>query len=84
MANLTLTIEEDLLLRARMRALQQGVSVNSLVRDWLERYATDDGQRSATEEIIAIARRSHASSGDSGRTWTRNDVYEERLDGYGQ
>lgn len=80
MVNLTLTIEEELLRRARIRALQQGVSVNGLVRDWLERYAADDGQTAATEQIIAIAQRSHASSGTNGRTWTRDDVYDERLD----
>ena len=32
MANLTLVIDEDVLRRARVRALQQGTSVNALVR----------------------------------------------------
>jgi hypothetical protein len=84
MASVTLTIDEDLLRRARIRALQQGTSVNGLVREWLERYAGEDRQRTATEQIIAIAERSQASSGDRGRTWTRDDVYQERLDRNGR
>lgn len=83
MANLTLTIPEDVLRRARIRALEQGASVNGLVRDWLERYAADDRQREATEAIIAIGKRAGASSGASGRTWTRDDAYEDRLNRYG-
>jgi len=35
-ANLTLTIDEDLLRRARIRALEQGTSVNARVRKYLE------------------------------------------------
>lgn len=80
MANLTLTVDEDLLRRARVRALEQGTSVNGLVRDWLERFAGDNAQRQASEEIIAIGQRSNASSGRGGRKWTRDDAYE-RLGG---
>jgi predicted HicB family RNase H-like nuclease len=39
MANLTITVDEDVLKKARLRALQQGVSVNALLRDYLARYA---------------------------------------------
>lgn len=79
MANLTLNIDGDLLRRARIRALEQGESVNSLVRDWLEGYASGDRQRDAAEEIIGIARAAHASSGPRGRTWTREHAYDDRL-----
>lgn len=82
MSSLTLTIDEELLRRARIRALEQGTSVNALFREWLESYADPDRQRRATEEIIAIAERSRASSGPGGRTWTREDAYEERLGRY--
>ncbi len=33
MANLTIVIEGDTLKRARMRALEEGTSVNAVVRD---------------------------------------------------
>ena len=39
MANLTITIDDALLKLARMRALEQGTSVNALLRDYLEAYA---------------------------------------------
>lgn len=37
MANLTLSIDGSLLRNARIRALEQGTTVNSLVRQYLER-----------------------------------------------
>jgi hypothetical protein len=76
MANLTLTIDGDLLKRARMRALEQDTSVNALVRDYLEDLA---GQAKAPDPIKAfleLARRSNAGSGPAGRTWTRDELYE--------
>ena len=36
MANLTLAIDEDLLRRARVRAAEQGTSVNAVVRQLIE------------------------------------------------
>jgi plasmid stability protein len=66
MASLTLTIEEDLLRQARIRALEQGTSVNALVREWLRDYA-NTGQRSAAQGFLAVAKRSRASSGAAGR-----------------
>jgi hypothetical protein len=84
MASLTLSIDEDLLRRARIRALELGTSVNTLVRDFLESFAERDQERQAMEEIVAIAKQSRASSGPAGRSWTRNDVYEERLGRHGR
>ena len=42
MANLTLTIDDDVLLRARQRALEHGTSVNALVREYLEGFVGRD------------------------------------------
>jgi len=39
MANLTLAVDDDLLRRARVRAAEQGTSVNAVVRDLLIAYA---------------------------------------------
>ena len=36
MANLTLAVDDQLLRQARLRALEQGTSVNALLRDYLE------------------------------------------------
>lgn len=78
MANLTLSIADELLRKARIRALEQGTSVNSLVRAWLERYAGDD-ERSATEAIIQLGDQANAASGAHGREWTRGDAYADRV-----
>jgi plasmid stability protein len=78
-ANLTLTIDEDTLRRARIRALEEGTSVNALVRAFLERYA-DAQQRALAgrRRVLEIARASIAGTEVAGRTWTRSDSYEER------
>ncbi len=76
MANLTLTIDESVLRRARIRALEEGTSVNAVVRQHLQRYAGDDDSRDAMRRILELARKSRASSGPSGRTWTRDELYD--------
>lgn len=84
MSSLTLTIDEELLRRARIRALELGTSVNALVREWLEGFAEADDEFRATEDFISLARRSQASSGHAGRTWTRDQLYDDRLSRYAE
>lgn len=79
MANLTVTVDEETLRRARMRALEQGTSVNALVREYLESYADDEAVRETGRRIAEHARSTHAGSGPGGRTWTREELYEDRL-----
>jgi plasmid stability protein len=76
MANLTLTIDDEVLRRARIRALEQGTSVNAIVRAHLERFAQDDGEALALQELRTLARESTASSGEGGRMWTRDDLHD--------
>ena len=76
MANLSLSIDVELLRRARMRALELHTSVNALVRDYLESFAGDDPARQAVTEFLAIADTVHASSGPLGHTWKREDLYD--------
>jgi plasmid stability protein len=80
MANVTLTIDEDVLRRARIRALEQNTSVNAVVRDFLESYAGTSAAAQAIDELLELAERSQASSGRNGRSWTRESVYEDRLE----
>jgi hypothetical protein len=75
-ANLTLTIADDVLLRARRRALDHGTSVNALVRAYLESFAGADEVEDAARALVALAEASSGSSGRGGRTWTRDDVHE--------
>lgn len=76
MANLTVTVDEKVLRRARIRALEQGTSVNALVSEYLARFAGMAATGKALAEFLEIAKRSHASSGPDGRTWRREDLYD--------
>ena len=77
--NLTLSIDDDLLKRARVRAVHEGTSVNAVVRDYLERYAHTDARQVAMQRFLDIAEASDAGSSESGRTWTRGEIYEDRI-----
>ena len=76
MANLTITIDDRLLKQARMRALEDGTSVNALLRAYLERYAGSGEAGDALGGFVRLARRSAATSGPGGRTWTRDELHD--------
>jgi hypothetical protein len=77
MANLTITVDPETLKRARIKALEQGTSVNALLREYLESYAGDrQEQIEALERIFALAKEVGAGSGPEGRTWKREDLYD--------
>jgi plasmid stability protein len=78
--NLTITVDDEILRRARIRALQQGTSVNALLREFLESYAGSEIEGEARRRLATMARESTASSGPAGRTWTRDQIYADRLD----
>jgi plasmid stability protein len=74
MANLTVTIDDDTLRSARVRALQQGTSVNAVVRQFLQVYAGQDPRQQAVAAFTERARTHGAGSG--GRRWTREDLHD--------
>ena len=73
MANLTLVIEDELLLRARKRALDQGTSVNALVRNYLESYTGRPNQAEATRAFI---QRAASYKARSKGPWKREELYD--------
>lgn len=75
-ANLTLQIDDDVLRRARIRALEEGTSVNAVVREYLDAFAGRDAAMAARRRFVQRARTSGASSGPQGRTWRRDDLYD--------
>jgi plasmid stability protein len=84
MANLTITVDDGTLKRARMRALEEDTSVNAVLREYLEEYAgRKQEQLEAAHRILASSRDSSSNSGPGGRRWTRDELYEERLGRYG-
>ncbi len=76
MANLTLSVDDDILRRARIRALERGTNVNTLVREYLEAFAGDGPTRQALDGFLALAEQTPVTSGESGRTWTRDELYD--------
>ena len=78
--NLTITVDDEVLRRARIRALTQGTSVNAVLREFLESYAGSEIEAGARTRLAKLARESTASSGAAGRAWNRDDIYADRLD----
>ena len=75
MANLTITIDDEVLKRARLRATEQGTSVNAVVRVYLEEYSRP---RSAQEQALAklLVLSAQATSSRGQRSWTRDELNE--------
>lgn len=80
MSNLTLNIDSETLKRARMRALDQGTSVNAVVRRFLEGYAGAAERAHAIDRFLEVAERSRSGSEGTGRSWGRGDLYRERTE----
>lgn len=76
MSNLTITLDDDLLRRARVQALSQGTSVNALLRAYLETYVGADSRTEARRRLVELAKKSRSGSGRGGRSWTRDDLHD--------
>ena len=76
MTNLTLTIDEDTLRMARIRALELGTSVNALVREYLKQLAGRSTAAEGVAEFFAATKGTGAGSGAEGRSWSRDELYE--------
>jgi hypothetical protein len=84
MANLTITVDEETVKKARMRALEEGTSVNAVLRGYLEEYAgVRRERREAARRLLRLAEGSRASSGGMGLP-KREALYEERLGRWGR
>jgi hypothetical protein len=72
--NLTLAVDDQVVLRARAKAAVLGKSLNQLVRDYLEELA---GRNDPERVISELRRLSAASGGDSrGQRLTREQLHE--------
>jgi hypothetical protein len=76
MTNLTLTVDEEVLKRARIRALEEGTSVNAIVRDYLAAYAGEHPGAEGIRRFIERARTADSGSGAGGRRWTREELHD--------
>lgn len=72
--NLTLTVEEDLLLAARKVALDRRTSVNQLVREYLAALVEESSRkRLARERLNQAFETGLVTVGDL--TWSRDDLH---------
>ena len=69
--NITLSVDQQLVARARRRAQSLGKSLNQLIRDYLQTLADDDPDRSI-EEFKRL------SGGGNPRGWrfNRDEIHE--------
>jgi len=76
MANLTISVDDDVLRIARVRALEHRTSVNAVLRDYLERYAGTGSTAAALAGFLELAASSDAGSGPDGRAWARDEIHD--------
>ena len=76
MANLTIVVDDRVLRKARIRALEDGTSVNQVLREYLDAYVGETGTREALASYVSLAEAAVAASGPDGRTWTRDEAHD--------
>ena len=77
MANVTIVVPDEVLKKARVRAVDEGRSVNAVIREYLETYAgVRRRQTKAIEELLELSKRSQSRRG--ARRWTRDDLHGRR------
>ena len=75
MANITLSVDAEVLATVRRYAVDHDTTVNGLVRDFLTSLATQqDRARRARRRLLQLSDRSRARIGP--RNWTRDDLHE--------
>lgn len=74
--NVTISVDDDLLERARELARRRGISLQELIRDNLRLLAGERTGADAAHELLGLMESYGGHSG--GRKWSREDAYEGR------
>jgi len=72
LVNVTLSIDEQLVARARKKADALGKSVNQLIRDYLQKLAGGDDPERSIEEFRKLSGHGHSR----GWRFNRNEIHE--------
>ena len=75
MSNVTLSINDDDLKQARILALQQGTSLNAIIRRFIKTYVKRNTHYQQITERL-LKRTQQVSFNSDGRKWTREELYE--------
>lgn len=70
--NLTLSVDEQLVARARRRANALGKSLNQLIRDYLQKLAGGDDPEQSIEEFRRLSCKGHSR----GWRFNRDELHE--------
>jgi len=86
MANLTLSVDDELLKKCRLYAVQHDTSVNAMVREYLASLVVGaaDAERAERQKTVDELRRLARQIEEEGLIttgwkWNRDEVYEERF-----
>lgn len=75
MTNLTLTIDETLLRKARIKALERGTSVNAMVREFIEKTVAEDApELTRAQQFMQIVEQGKFASTEP--RMTREEMYD--------
>jgi hypothetical protein len=75
--NLTISLEEELLERARELARRRGVSLQELIREQLRLLAGERSGAEVADELLELMQKAGGRSG--GLRLSRSDAYEDRV-----
>ncbi|HVO82086.1 MAG TPA: DUF6364 family protein [Terriglobales bacterium] len=70
--NVTLSVDEQLVARARKRAEALGTSLNQLIRDYLQKLAGGDDPERSIEEFRRLSGKGHSR----GWRFNRDEIHE--------
>lgn len=71
--NVTLSIDDETLARARQLAQQRGTSLNQMIRDYLASLTTSDPAKTVAE-LELLWKEGKGNSG--GWKWNREEIYD--------
>jgi hypothetical protein len=70
--NLTLSVDEKVIVQARMKANALGKSLNQLIRDYLQSLAGGDNPERSIEEFQSLSGQGHSR----GWRFNRDEIHE--------
>jgi hypothetical protein len=74
--NLTLSVDDQVVQRARRRAEAMGKSVNQLVREYLEQLAGKANREALADELADLSR--HPQGNSHGWKFNREEIHQRR------
>ena len=75
--NVTLSIDEEVVRRARELAAQRGTSLNGMIRELLEEATSATSRENMLAELEGLWINSGGHS--DGSSWTREDLYDRPI-----